>query len=436
MARSRIQRFTDTLTRRVQVPDDLESVASYGDEHGDPEVSGPIWEHIQRLYRTGMHPGIQVCIRHRGTVVLERSLGHARGNAPGGFRPDDALPMRTDTPVNLFSAAKAVSAMAMHKLEELGALSLDDTVAAHVPGFGGQGKGDITIWDVLSHRSGLPALPADAFDLDLLVDPDRIEARLCELEPEGAPGGPPAYNAVVGGFLLEAVTRRSTGHSLREILAAKIRDPLGLRWLDLGVAPAQATQVAHNVETGFPLMLGMNRWMIGVLGVPWAEVLEMSNDPRFLAGVIPSGNVIVTARDAAAFYQCLLNGGTLDGTRVFEEKTVARAIEPVGQRITIDRNLTMPVRYSAGFMLGTDLLSFYGWNHPRLFGHVGMSNLFTWADPDRDLVVALLTTGKPLMGTHLLAFARLLNSLHSSFPVNARSLEPVVFAREHPLWSS
>ena len=53
------------------------------------------------------------------------------------------------------------------------------------------------------------------------------------------------------------------------------------------------------------------------LGAPWSRLLRMSNDPRFLTASVPSGNVIVTARDVAAFYQCLLDGGTLDGTRVF-----------------------------------------------------------------------------------------------------------------------
>ena len=414
MVRS-LTRQLDKAARRVQVPEDLESVTSYGEEDGAAEVIAPIWERTQRLYRTGMHPGIQICIRNQGSVVLERSLGHARGNLPGELTSGEAVPLRNDTPVNLFSAAKAVSAMAMHKLEELGELALDDPVAGYIPGFDLHGKGAITVGHVLSHRSGLPSLPAAAFDLDLLVDPDRIEAVLCELELESAPGGPPGYNAVVGGFVLEAVTRRATGRSLREILATEIRDPLGLKWLDMGVAPGEADQVAHNVETGFPLVLGADGWMKRVLGIRWAEVLELSNDPRFLSGVIPSGNVIVTARDVAAFYQCLLNGGTLEGTRVFEEKTVARAIRPVGENLSLDRNLFMPVRYSAGFMLGSGTLSFYGWNHPRLFGHVGMSNLFTWADPDHELVVALLTTGKPLMGTHLAAFGGLLKGIHDGF---------------------
>ena len=74
--------------------------------------------------------------------------------------------------------------------------------------------------------------------------------------------------------------------------------------------------------------------------------------------------------------------------KIFEPETVAKATRHAGKGLPLDRKLLMPMRYSHGFMLGATQASLYGWNHPRLFGHVGMSNLWTWADPDRDLVVA------------------------------------------------
>ena len=70
-------------------------------------------------------------------------------------------------------------------------------------------------------------------------------------------------------------------------------------------------------------------------------------------------------------------------------------------------------------MLGTSTLGVTGWNHPNAFGHLGLSNIFTWADPDRELVVALLTTGKPVLGTHLLAVPRFISAIHESFPAQA-----------------
>ena len=413
-----LRRMGDGLTRCCPVPDDLDAVTSIGDEDTH-DATEALWRCVIALYRTGVHPAIQVCIRHRGEVVLHRSIGYGRGVVPN--RPIDeaeAVPIAVDTPVNLFSAGKAVTTMMMHKLEEEGVIHLDDPVADHLPGFGRHGKGRITIRQVLTHRAGIPSLPREAFDLDLLSDPETVAEMVCDLRPTRSIGGAPAYHAVTGGFVMESVTRHVTGQSLRELLRARVKEPLGLRWFDYGVAADQADLVAHNVITGFPVTPLLSRHLRRLLGRSWDEVIELSNDPRFLSGVIPSGNVIVTAADAAAFYQCLLDGGTLGTTQVFENATVLRALaDDTGGGISLDRMIGLPFRYGdAGFMHGTDTMSLYGWNHPQAFGHVGMSNSFTWADPDRQLVVALLTTGKPILGTHLVALPGLIREIHRSFP--------------------
>lgn len=418
MAPKQLRNLSDAITRRCPVPDDLETVTTIGRETPH-DATESLWGSVVGLYRTGVHPAIQVCIRHRGEVVLHRSIGHARGVAPG--RPIDdakAVPVDLDTPINLFSAGKAVTTMTMHKLEEQGLLDLDDRVADHVPGFDRHGKGHITIRQVLTHRAGIPSLPPDAFDLDLLADPEWVIEMLCDLAPSRAAGGAPAYHAITGGFVMEAVARHTTGHSLRDLLRTGVKEPLGLQWFDYGVTPGHVDQVASNVITGFPLTPLLSRHLRRLLGRDWEEVVDLSNDPRFLSGVIPSGNVIVTAGDTAAFYQCLLEGGTLDGVRVFEPETVTRAIvDDTGGGVSFDRMIGLPFRYGdAGFMHGTDTISLYGWNHPRAFGHIGMSNSFTWADPDRDLVVAFLTTGKPILGTHILALPRVVFDIDRSFP--------------------
>lgn len=412
-----LDRTVDLVARRHSVARDPEKVTIRGEEAGSPIVADMVWERVEAVYRSGMHPGIQLCIRHRGEVVVDRAIGHARGVRPGHrFDPDQAVPMQLDTPVNLFSAAKAVTGMAVHKLEEMGVLSLDDRVSDHVPAFAAHGKGDITLEQVLSHRAGIPTLPKEAFELDNLTDPEWMEGMVCDLKPSGVVGGSPAYHAVVGGFVMEVVAQHAAERSLRDVLENEIRRPLGLEWLHFGVDAEDAELVAHNVETGFPLILPLEMVFRRALGTRYGHVLHLSNDERFLTSVIPSGNVITTARDIAAFYQCLLDGGELDGTRVFEEETITRALQHRDEGIPYDRMLGMPIRYSAGFMLGSELASPYGWDHPNAFGHIGLSNIFTWADPDRDLVAAFLTTGKPVLGTHVLALPQLLLEINRAFP--------------------
>ena len=411
----------DAWARRHRAPDDLGPLTDVGAEPGaaDPveaEAAATVWSAVEDLYRTGMHPGIQVCVRHRGEVVLERSLGHARGVDPSRpFDPDHASPMTVDTPVNLFSASKAVSAMLIHLLAERGTLSLDDPVADHVPAFARHGKGDITISQVLSHQAGVPLLPPASLDLDVLADTERVDELVYDLRITAAIGGAPAYHALTGGFVLDMVARHTDGRNLRQLLEEEVRRPLGLGRMSLGVDPADVDLVAENVETGFAFLLPLDVFFHRALGAPWSRLLRMSNDPRFLTASVPSGNIVVTARDAAAFYQCLLDGGALDGTRIFATETIERAREPRVEGTPFDRLLGLPMRYSEGFMLGAEGLTLYGWHHPDAFGHLGMSNLLTWAEPSRDLVVAILTTGKPMIGPHVLAFPRLIGALHDAY---------------------
>jgi CubicO group peptidase (beta-lactamase class C family) len=59
--------------------------------------------------------------------------------------------------------------------------------------------------------------------------------------------------------------------------------------------------------------------------------------------------------------------------------------------------LGLPLRYGMGFMLGGQWLSFFGPDTQRAFGHLGFTNIVSWADPERQVTVALMTSGKPLV---------------------------------------
>ena len=197
-----------------------------------------------------------------------------------------------------------------------------------------------------------------------------------------------------------------------------MKDALGLRWFDLGVDPGQTGLIATNTHTGVPILPPLSWITDRLLGMGWDDAVRLSNDPRFQAGVIPSANLIATARDTAAFYQSLLDSeDRSDGSgSPFDPATIRRAVEADRGGIDLDRRILLPFRYSAGFMLGSATISIYGWNHPRAFGHLGLANSLTWADPDRDLVVALLSTGKAVVGPHLPATVQLLAEIHRSFP--------------------
>ena len=407
--------------RFCRVPADLRAVTVRGDEVRPREVRlaregvERIWRQAEALYRTGLHPAIQICIRHRGAVVLDRAIGHATGNGPGDPPGAPKTRVGLDTPFRLYSASKAVTAMVIHKLDDLGALHIDDRVADYLPTFRRGARAHITIAHVLCHRAGIPALPPAAMDLDLLERPEEILELLAAVPLRMRPGRRLAYHAVTGGFVLGEVVRAATGQDIRAVLRKELREPLGLRWLDYGVAPEDGASVARDVITGLPPLPGFAHVLERALGAPVERVLDLAHDPRFLAGILPAANVVSNARDLAAFFECLRNEGELGGVRVFEPRTVRRATTEQSFW-EVDFTLGIPIRYGLGFMLGGEWLSLFGPGTPHAFGHLGFTNVLGWADPDRALSAAILTNGKPFLDIEVVRLYQLLMAIGREIP--------------------
>jgi CubicO group peptidase (beta-lactamase class C family) len=386
---------------RAYPPEDVTSRNTAGEV--DPRSVGlerddvdAIWSAVVRLYRGGLHPAIALCVRRRGEVVLDRAIGHLRGNAPGELREAPKTLVRHDSLFNFFSASKAVTAMVIHLLDERRMLHLDDAVVEYFPEFGKHGKDGVTIRQILTHRAGIPAVRDVPVDVELLTDPQRLLAILCEAKPVSVPGRRLAYHALTGGFVLGEVVRRVTGRDLRRVLREEILGPLGFATFDYGVPAARVGEVAVNAFTGLPAFPPQSWALERALGLGVRAATEMSNDARYLTGIVPSGNIIGTANEASRFFQLLLEEGELGGVRVFDRRAVRRAVREQSY-LEFDWFLGMPVRYAMGFMLGADRFTPYGPRTGRAFGHLGFTNVIAWADPAREISVGLMTSGKPFI---------------------------------------
>jgi CubicO group peptidase (beta-lactamase class C family) len=404
------------LLARCRVPADLEEVTTVGDE-GSPRDARTtraavdrIWAAVEALYRTGVHPAIQLCVRRHGVPILHRALGHASGNAPGDDPDAPKRPLGLDTPFTLYSASKAVTALVVHKLDELRAFHLEDRVCDYVPEFDREGKRWITIRHVLEHRAGIPNLPPEAMDLELLGHPEKVIEILARMPRSARPGRFVQYHAVSGGFVLAEVVRRATGDDIRAVLEREITKPLGFRWLSYGVRPRDLPLVASDAVTGPPVPPPLSIMLRRALGASIPEVIALAKDPRFLTGIVPSANVVSNAWELCAFYECLLREGELDGVRVFEPRTVRHVTNEQSYR-EVDLTLFAPLRYGSGLMLGDRPFGIFGPNTPRAFGHLGFTNIFAWADPMRQLSVALVASGKPVISSHVVRVLQLLIEL-------------------------
>ncbi|MFB6193757.1 MAG: serine hydrolase domain-containing protein, partial [Halobaculum sp.] len=134
------------------------------------------------------------------------------------------------------SVAKSVTATAVVRLADAGRLSVDDPVADHLPWFGDAPGAPITIHDLLTHTSGLPAAGMEAFVLGpaLGVDTDRtlddwaaFRSFTREWFPtRGEPGRFAYYNS--GYTALGRVIERVTGESFADAVAELVFAPLGV----------------------------------------------------------------------------------------------------------------------------------------------------------------------------------------------------------------
>lgn len=368
-----------------------------------------IWDAVREAYATAVHPAISLCIRRRGQIVLRRSIGHRSGNGPGEQDRPKVL-CTPDTPFCIFSASKAITAVVIHMLDDRGLLHIDDAVAEYLPEFRGPDKERITIRHVLTHRAGLPSVPAEYATPELFHEWDRVVKLLCEARPVSKPGRRLAYHAITGGFILGEIVHRVTGRNIRDVLREDLLEPLGFERLNYGV-PADALHlVAQSAFTGPPVPWPISSLVERALGARFEVAAEIAHDPRFLTSVVPSGNIVGSADEASRFFQMLLDGGTQNGVRILEPRTIRRACNESSYH-ELDFTLFFPVRYGLGFMLGSDNVSLFGPRTARAFGHLGFMNTLIWADPDRDISVALLTSGKAFLSPHLLPFARLVGAI-------------------------
>ncbi|WP_245556095.1 beta-lactamase family protein [Nocardia cerradoensis] len=389
----------NSVAPMVSVPADPDTVTSVGPED-DPTAAGlrpgdveAVWESVRAWYRMGTTPAIQICLRRHGAIVLNRAIGHGWGNAPGDGPDVERTPITVDTPFCGFSTAKGVAATVMAMLIEQGAFAPEDRVCDYIPEFAAHGKGRITIADVLSHAAGVPFMPAGYRGFDAVVDEDLAVRALIELRPSWPPRRLRVYHALTSGLILRLLVQRATGKRMRDHLAERVLNPLGFRWTTFGVAPEDVDRVVPSVRTG---PRPSRAWSVvagKALGGGMSASTSAESVRAFLTAELPSGNLVTTASELSRFYEILCRGGELDGVRILSPDSLRSAIAPAPRIPGIAGRVSR-----AGFELG-GRRSKFGAHTETHFGRSGLTTQYGWADLDRGLSGAILTSGKSTVDT-------------------------------------
>ena len=348
-------------------------------------------------------------------MIVDRAIGHARGNGPDDGDEVPKVPVTTDTPFCVYSTSKGITALVVHMLVERGALALDDKIVDHIPEYAPprQGGDHDRPRALASGRGRDPA--ADALDLDLLNDREAlVELISTRSRPRSRASCSPTTPSRAGS----SWARSSSGRRARRSATcspSEFLDPLGFRWMNYGVDPADVDQVGLSYVTGPPLLPPVSNLVKRVLGAPIDEVIEISNDPRFLTGVIPAASTMTSANELSRFFEIFRRGGELDGVRVMKTETLRKALEEQS-RLEIDLSLLFPTRFSYGLMLGAKVISLFGRDTDLAFGHLGLINIMGWADPERGISAALITSGKAILYPEVHRFYGVMQRIAAEVP--------------------
>jgi CubicO group peptidase (beta-lactamase class C family) len=190
-------------------------------------------------------PGMSVA------VVVDGSIAWARGF--GLADVENEVEARPDTVYRIASISKPLTATAVLQLVEKGALSLDDPVTKHVPGFPDRGLG-ITLRHLLTHTSGIRHYKDGEMNLQTHFDsiPDALE--IFRDDPLlFTPGTKYSYSSYAYN-LLGAVVENASGLTFEAYMKEKVWGPAGMSTTRLEhqgeIVPRRARQYVRSGERG------------------------------------------------------------------------------------------------------------------------------------------------------------------------------------------
>lgn len=281
----------------------------------------------------------------------------------------------------VYSTTKAIAATMIARLVEQGKLAIDQPVAEIWPEFAQNGKGEITIAQVLSHQAGLPGF-VEQIDPALWFDPPAVVEALAAKAPMWPPGSASGYHALTVGYLTGEIYRRVDGRSMGAALKAEICDPAGLD-LWIGLPDSEHARCAEfKPPTALPQFGEITDPKRAAFLTPWAAPAGRGAEWRRLE--VPSANGHATAEALARFAGALATDGKLGGVHLLSPKVrdAARAEQIRGQDLVLPYDLS----WGAGFMRNPPNM-FFGPGE-QAFGHSGWGGSCAFADPEARLGAA------------------------------------------------
>lgn len=330
-------------------------------------VAARLEPEIRRAMLEGQIPSVTVALVSGNQVAWSSAMGHSNLWA--------RTPATVETVYLIGSTFKAQSTFALLQLLEEGRFRLDDPVRNYLDGITIRGEDPtrpVTFRHLLTHTSGMPVTFGGHAVWGETTPPPLEQYLADSLRVLSAPMDSVRYSNIAYTLVAHLIERIS-GRPYREVIQARIWDPLQMR----------STAFAPTPE------------MEERLSVPYVrhpETRRLVPAVRVKANVWPAGIVYGTILDQANWLIANLNGGEFRGQRIL-------------QAATVDSTHTLQFPQFIGSPAGG-----WGYEDPgygltwwvthrggeRFFAHsgsVGGYTAFVMGNRDRRLGIALLTNG-------------------------------------------
>ena len=356
----------------------------------DPARLAQLEALIESHIKENRYPGAQVAMARNGKLAIFKTFGDAKIGADRSPATDDSLWL-------MFSQTKVVVAAAVWQLVDEGAVRFADRISDHIPDFDRNGKGDITVYQLLSHQGGFPSatVPEEAW-----TDHEVLKSAVCDFTLEWTPGSKVQYHGTSAHWVAAALIESLRGRDYRDVIRDNLLAPLGLENdIFVGVPPEEQPRCTniHVFEDD--------------------EIVPSDrNTSQWRSAGVPGAGGYATAAGMATLYQALLAGGALNGTRVLSPRVIQFATRNHTDE-RVDENMGMPMHRGLGPHVRGNTPTIRGLGtiaSPSTFGHGGAGTSFSWGDPESGVSFTYVTNCMAPEPWHSVRLDQISNIAHAS----------------------
>jgi CubicO group peptidase (beta-lactamase class C family) len=336
-------------------------------------MDNEIPEYLKQRIDAGDFPSAVYLVGEGDKVVLHGAVGNA-------VVAPEQIAARENTIYDLASLTKPlVTGLLIAKLIERGEMHLDSRVAVYLKEFDVEGKRMMTVSDLLTHTSHLPAWRP----LYLLADDVQDVAGVIGKTPLDYHQEAVTYSDL-GFIALGILIERFTGKRLADTAAEHIFNPLGLSDTYFNPPPVLRPRIAASengnvYERQACFELGQGAPALALRnGLIWGEVHD--GNAYFMGGYAGHAGLFSTALETFKIAQQFLPGHT----RVLDPETCRLFRTNFTSGVNEDRSVAFQLATTPESTAGSSM-------SPESFGHLGFTGTSLWIDPVRERIFILLT---------------------------------------------